>query len=99
MSAHTPGPWLPVLSSEPSDRACVVTEKNDTWFAAWVCHIQTAHVETANANAQLIAAAPELLSIVQELQESAAYWSEYDVPLGIVDRINAAIAKATGGNK
>lgn len=38
----------------------------------------------------------ELLTILQELQESAAYWSEYDVPLGIVDRINAAIAKAKG---
>lgn len=40
----------------------------------------------------------ELLTVLQELQESAAYWSEYDVPLGIVDRINAAIAKATGEN-
>lgn len=36
----------------------------------------------------------ELLTVLQELQESSAYWSEYDVPLGIVDRINAAIAKA-----
>ncbi len=36
----------------------------------------------------------ELLAVLKELQESAAYWSEYDVPLGIVDRINAAIANA-----
>lgn len=35
-----------------------------------------------------------LLAVAKELQESAAYWSEYDVPLGIVDRLNAAIAKA-----
>ena len=36
----------------------------------------------------------ELLAVLKELQESASYWSEYDVPLGIVDRINAVIAKA-----
>ena len=34
----------------------------------------------------------ELLSICAELQESAEYWSEYDVPLGIVERLTAAIA-------
>lgn len=48
------------------------------------------------ANARLCAAAPHLLSVLQELEESADYWSEYDVPLGIVDRINAAISAATG---
>ena len=39
----------------------------------------------------------ELLAIAEELAESAAYWSEYCVPLGIVDRLNAAIAKAKEG--
>lgn len=47
------------------------------------------------ANAKLIAAAPDLLAVVMELEESSSYWGEYDVPLGIVDRIKAAIAKAT----
>ena len=36
----------------------------------------------------------EMLAVLKDLQESAAYWSEYDVPLGIVDRINEAIEKA-----
>lgn len=45
-------------------------------------------------NAHLIAAAPDLLAVAKELEESASYWSEYDVPLGIVDRLRAAIAKA-----
>jgi hypothetical protein len=44
----------------------------------------------------LLAQRDELLAVVQELEESASYWSEYDVPLGIVDRLRAAIAKATG---
>lgn len=38
-----------------------------------------------------------LLSICEELRESAEYWSEYDVPLGIVDRLIDAIASTKGG--
>jgi hypothetical protein len=38
----------------------------------------------------------ELLTIIKDLQESASYWCDYEVPVGIVDRMNAAIQKATG---
>ena len=48
------------------------------------------------SEAQLYAAAPDLLAVCEELVESAYYWGEYDVPIGIVDRLNAAIAKAGG---
>ena len=37
--------------------------------------------------------APQMYSVLKELQESAYYWSEYDVPLGIVDRINDVLKK------
>ena len=37
--------------------------------------------------------APQMYSALKELQESASYWSEYDVPLGIVDRINDLLKK------
>jgi hypothetical protein len=49
-----------------------------------------------DADFLLIAAAPDLLAVCQRLAGSAAYWSEYDVPLGIVADLQAAIAKATG---
>ena len=39
----------------------------------------------------------EMLSICEELRESAEYWSDYDVPLGIVERLTAAIAGVKGG--
>lgn len=51
----------------------------------------------AGITQNLAAAAPDLLTVLQEVQEAAAYWSEYEVPLGMADRINAAVAKATGG--
>ena len=37
--------------------------------------------------------APQMYSVLKELQESASYWSDYDVPLGIVDRINNVLEK------
>ena len=37
--------------------------------------------------------APQMYNVLKELQESASYWSEYDVPIGIVDRINDVLKK------
>lgn len=48
------------------------------------------------AKTKLREAAPDLLAVCHELVESAEYWGEYDVPIGIVDRLNAAITKAGG---
>ena len=42
--------------------------------------------------------APQMYSVLKELQESAYYWSEYDVPLGIVERINDVL-KQVENNK
>ena len=33
------------------------------------------------------------LAVLQELKECASYWSEYDVPIGIHERIDEAIAE------
>ena len=46
--------------------------------------------------AALISASPDLYAVVAELEESAEYWSEYFVPIGIVDRMRAALKKARG---
>ena len=43
--------------------------------------------------------APQMYSVLKELQESAYYWSEYDVPLGIVDRINDVLGKVENNKK
>ena len=54
-------------------------------------HIEPEHAELI---VRSVNAHERLLSVVKELSDSAAYWSEYDVPLGIVDRLRAAIANA-----
>ena len=43
--------------------------------------------------------ANQMYSVLKELQESASYWSEYDVPLGIVDRINDVLKKVENNKK
>jgi len=90
MSKHTAGPWKGY-----KNRGVYVGDDQSRPVFETGCGCCTGSTLT-QADADLIAAAPDLLAVVKELQESAAYWSEYDVPLGIVDRINAAIAKAEG---
>lgn len=46
----------------------------------------------ADAYLALHPVATAMLDVLTELQESASYWSEYDVPCGIADRINTAVA-------
>ncbi len=41
----------------------------------------------------------QMYSVLKELQESACYWSEYNVPLGIVDRINDVLKKVENNKK
>ena len=87
---HTPGPWK---FNPPDDQVLDLFSPEYFFIDGPGADV---HGHMTIADARLIAAAPDLLSLVQELEESAKYWSEYDVPLGIVDRLRAAIAKATG---
>lgn len=92
--AHTKGPW----TVGPMHGTVRPAGHERIGIANDGCVICTVHGHSERpANARLIAAAPKLLAMCQELAECADYWSEYDVPLGIADRLNAAIAEATGG--
>ena len=95
MSAqHTPGPWRINLDCETMISNCL-----DGAEAADICEVSEwsqVFWEERNANARLIAAAPELLEALESargvlIEHYAA--QENDYPL---DRINAAIAKARG---
>jgi len=85
--SHTPGPWRVLTLDDGTE-----------WIQAGCVRIAIVDDSAGcqPGNAALIAAAPEMLAVLEELEESAGYWSEYDVPLGIVDRIREAIKKASG---
>ena len=50
----------------------------------------------AAAREALRAAATEALAVLTRLADSAAYWSDYDVPVGLVADVDAAKARLAG---
>lgn len=98
---HTPGPWLWTdgrLSAAKADpaRSAVHTILYDDGGCGYLGSSLDATVAELAADRDLIAAAPDMLAVLLLLRDNAADWSEYEVPLGFVCRINDAIAKATG---
>ena len=102
MSKHTPGPWT---VEYPPNGHCYI---RDTAYRAEIARVSSDNMlaeGSAAANAALIAAAPELLSLLREAQTLAldlhigrAYISRsyIDKQTDLNARIDAAIAKATG---
>ena len=62
-----------------------IEQTEDLAIAAWNSRTDNSH-----------AMQEEMLSMLLELQECSEYWSEYYVPIGLVDRLNQVIAKARG---
>ena len=94
--AHTPGPWIGCGPSfgDPLPRYTteIVTESMDDedGFDTTICLLDFAHYDDENeANARLIAAAPDLL-------EALRYAIKQMPELATVPGISAAIVKATG---
>ena len=95
MSKHTPGPWFYVQGDEWSHSVCTREgELPDGSPSFWsVASVNKRREPAHEANARLIAAAPELLEALQHLTlvlKAAGYGTE---------RADAAIAKATHGEQ
>lgn len=102
-SKHTPGPWEVHDNNEGSvfilmGSALKGRIRHQCQHSITVCEEleDGPQLAEAFANARLMAKSPALLSICEELLESAEYWSEYFVPLGIVDRLRDAVRDAKG---
>jgi hypothetical protein len=85
---HTPGPWEDVGTVVRT-----LLTPNGGGFIIADCPAGNAD---RRANARLIAAAPDLLAVCKEMLECSEYWSEYDVPVAVEDRIRAAVERAGG---
>ena len=99
----TKGNWFIKESKiEKTDITCQTVLMTDLKYnnikSPVICDLYGQATEEGKANAQLLCAAPDMFNVLLELQESASYWSEYDVPIGIVERINSAINKAVGSD-
>ena len=109
MSKHTPGPWMlrkwkskvgahAVDATDPSDG------KNFGVCDVWGINNDKVLCDISEANARLIADAPELLAALQQISRMVKWAKEnQDSPKSSLSHfisfetiINAAIAKATG---
>lgn len=108
VTEHTPGPWEYVPSTAnhgpyvsngwgAGDICDCYTMSKPSELA--VCNGGTSQPipfqhEEADANARLIAAAPEMLDALEQAQEWLSKWGSAEPQLAVIE---AAIAKATGG--
>lgn len=100
MLNFSPAPWTLSLHTSKKPKAALsyrLLDATGETVAQWLVPHGKAR-RLAPPNAFLLKAAPDLLAVCERLALSAAYWSEYDVPVGIVDELKAAILKARGGH-
>ena len=95
MTQHTPGPWRVAFGN----RLEVHGPKDEIgWPASIVYNAGLCTSEEAQANARLIAAAPDMLAALQDIMaESSRDDDDHDVIATIQGVCRAAIAKAKGG--
>ncbi len=85
---HTPVPWKVV----PFVDATIIDSETESGYGTEICrlHGRPEHLD----NARLIASAPDLLEACK-MAVTEIYWSDHPE---LCDKINAAIAKATGAS-
>ena len=95
MTQHTPGPWV---TDRNQHGECHVMDEFGIAIADMaVDYSSIKKIEEHEANARLIAAAPELLEALKDMldghEDACTGYGE-----GAADKARAAIAKATGGD-
>jgi len=91
---HTLGPWGEVTEEfGHCERGIEYPDDRDHYLAI----VQCGDPNELEANARLIAAAPELLAALQEFERFAEPMITSSYGREVVNRVRAAIAKATGG--
>ncbi len=100
MSAHTPGPWqLTVGAGATEIRGTLDPEQHGGVTSPRVCRVLRADLN-ANANARLIAAAPDLLDALQDLfdadMEHCMMGDGKQDQIEAIAKARAAVANATG---
>ncbi|WP_139384302.1 hypothetical protein [Bosea thiooxidans] len=87
---HTPGPWraeLQTTNYRSGAKTLCITKDCDTGVAQTIAQI--VGIDARQANARLIAAAPELLEALEDICDTLG-------ECGMTVKARAAIAKATG---
>jgi hypothetical protein len=110
MSEHTPGPWTLLIHVEGDPVLNVIRDGTEKYrgsitSAKWIAELDADSLDGEcgenEANARLIAAAPDLLAaceaVLSNLDHLSDVWGQEGVTRTVQDRLRAAIAKAKGG--
>jgi hypothetical protein len=94
---HTPGPWKAELSCVGEYRGLEIKGKNGQWIGnVHANKNRDDRIPQAEANARLIAAAPELLDVLMLVEERFGAHCADPLPLDLCELIVAALSKARG---
>lgn len=96
MSTHTPRPWYTRQRTDTRD-AILILKRNPVYpqLETEIAQVNTPDgSEEGKANARLIAAAPELLEVLQTIENDGK-----QVPAWLWDNIQTAVFNATGESK
>ena len=104
MNKHTPGPWSVGV---PGPNGCPTIGTNYGLMTAMIAHSRNEpdQIEVCNANANLIAAAPDLLEALEIVKnatidiDSSGSWGSIHVTVEDWNIIKSAIARAKGESK
>lgn len=102
---HTPGPWAFSQSAEYGDTRFYVAQADGAPYTPHYSDVATLIAETVSderrsiqeANASLIATAPELLEALKKMEFAFSPFASDCTLANLIDQSRAVIAKATGG--
>lgn len=94
-TAHTPGPWmvLPETNTGREGQFCILTENGPRLDIASTYGWPDTPKE---ANARLIAAAPDMLTLLKEIAQTVTMHGKFDYGTPLYDRTCDTITKAEG---
>ena len=82
----------PFCGNEASLEEKITVYYSDYWVECYQCGIATRREENAEKAIEYWnnRSTKQIIELLDELIETAEYWSEYDVPIGLHDRIKQA---------
>ena len=98
MNKHTPRPWRTIESTNKTMRTVVGPDFLGQGYIADVnlCRTSDAQDVDGEANARLIAAAPELLQLVKDMREAFYVKGTRKALLAVMERSKSVMEKAEG---
>jgi hypothetical protein len=97
---HTPGPWEIIKESEkpwksdPKEYGYFIAPKHKLPTLAYIVHVYN-YPGQMEANAELIAAVPELLEVAEEMLSAVACFGKATITF---ERWEKVVSKAKGGD-